>query len=267
MVDIGTGLVILGGKEVLQKILGPTADYLGNQAKDYVEKSQRNIGKIFERTAKLLGPKLDVPGGVSPRVLKHIINEGSFCEDVLSSEYFGGVLASSRSEVPRDDRGVAIISLLASMSVYQIRTHYIFYSIFKELYGGEQCSVKIASERRKLGICIPFSLYRQCMDFKEPENPEGIIVHSLTALVRLELINTGWAFGSASFMQSDFCDKATESGIFFVPSLFGIELYMWVHGCPSYLPDQFLDQDKQFLKSSTFNIPRGSLRACRKEDR
>lgn len=36
--DIGTGLAIIGGKELIVKVAGPTADYIGNEAKILVEK-------------------------------------------------------------------------------------------------------------------------------------------------------------------------------------------------------------------------------------
>jgi hypothetical protein len=47
-----TGLTILGtavgSAKVIEKMLGPTADYLGTGLKDWTEKAGRNVGRIFE---------------------------------------------------------------------------------------------------------------------------------------------------------------------------------------------------------------------------
>lgn len=133
MAEIGTGIaalaIALGGKDFLTKILGPTADYIGEQAKLMVEKQVQNTNRIFQNANRILGPKLDEPGTVPPRVLKEILENGSFCDEELSAEYFGGILASSRSGISRDDRAMTMLDLIKSLSIYQIRTHYIFYQI------------------------------------------------------------------------------------------------------------------------------------------
>jgi hypothetical protein len=66
---IGTGLAVLASKDVLNKLLGPTADYVGGEMKGLVEKCNVNIGSILARAVKRLGTRLDEPGQVSPRIL------------------------------------------------------------------------------------------------------------------------------------------------------------------------------------------------------
>jgi len=112
----GTELIIRCSAEILQKLLGPTADYLGGEIKSYTEKGLNyvrgrsekggkgeiksytekgleNITIIFKAAIKKLGSKIETDGQVPPRILKEILDEGYFCEDELASEYFGGVLA------------------------------------------------------------------------------------------------------------------------------------------------------------------------------
>lgn len=93
------------GKDGLAKLLGPTADYLGGELQAYTQRRMENVGRIFSRAESKLGDKLERPGQVPPKVLKTIINDGSYADDELAVEYFGGVLASSRTEIGRDDRG------------------------------------------------------------------------------------------------------------------------------------------------------------------
>ncbi|NAZ18194.1 hypothetical protein GT020_19410, partial [Glutamicibacter soli] len=91
------------GKDGLEKLLGPTADYLGGELQEFTKKRINNVGKIFKKAENKLGDKINSPGGVPPKVLKTIINEGSYSDDELAAEYFGGVLASARTELTRDD--------------------------------------------------------------------------------------------------------------------------------------------------------------------
>lgn len=52
---IGAGLAILGTKEIIQKILGPTADYIGQELRNYTEKGARNLKSIFTKAEEKLG--------------------------------------------------------------------------------------------------------------------------------------------------------------------------------------------------------------------
>lgn len=68
--DIGTGLTILGtalgGKDIIIKMLGPTAEYLGEGFKDYTQKRIVNVKNIFSNASKKLGHKLDDEQGAVP---------------------------------------------------------------------------------------------------------------------------------------------------------------------------------------------------------
>jgi hypothetical protein len=70
---VGAGLVVLGSKDLLGKLLGPAADYIGGEIKGFVEKCNINIDNIFSKATNKLGPKLNDPGVVNPRVLKHVL--------------------------------------------------------------------------------------------------------------------------------------------------------------------------------------------------
>ena len=54
-----TALVIFGGavgsKEILVKLLGPTADYLGGEIRSYTQKAAENLGRIFSNAQRKLG--------------------------------------------------------------------------------------------------------------------------------------------------------------------------------------------------------------------
>jgi len=125
-------------KETLNKLLGPTADYLGEGAKDLVKKSTQNLGKIFSAACHKVKEQLDKKGQVSPRVLKSVWDEGRFVEDTIVAEYFGGLLACSRSEDGSDDGMLPHLSLIKTMSSGQLRLHYVVYSLVASLPFGRE---------------------------------------------------------------------------------------------------------------------------------
>ena len=121
-------------KDGIGKLLGPTADYLGEGLRDLTRRRVESIGRILSKASTKLGSQLDEPGQVPPRVLKTVLNEGSYCEDPVALEYFGGVLASSRTERGRDDRGARVAKVVDNLSTYQLRTHYLIYSSIANLF-------------------------------------------------------------------------------------------------------------------------------------
>jgi hypothetical protein len=57
-----------------------------------------------------------------------IFEHDSHADEDIVVEYVSGVLASSRTEEGRDDRGVGWSSPVARMSCDQLRLHYVLYS-------------------------------------------------------------------------------------------------------------------------------------------
>jgi hypothetical protein len=129
--DPGTGLTILGtavgGAKLVEKLLGPTAEYLGNGLQTWTQKRVENVGSIFTKASNRLGNRVNEPGAVPPKLLKGILDEGSYCDDELAAEYLAGIMANGRTEIGRDDRASTFIKLTGQLSTYEIRFHYIAY--------------------------------------------------------------------------------------------------------------------------------------------
>ena len=136
-IDPPTAALAFIGADLARRVLGPTASYLGDEAKTWAKARVTNIRNIFESAVKKLRADGRAEGSVPPRILKSIIDDGSFCDDAIITEYFGGVLASSKSGISRDDRGVTYLSLISRLSSYQVRAHYIIYQILKNLFQKE----------------------------------------------------------------------------------------------------------------------------------
>lgn len=217
------------GKDGITKILGPTADYLGVSLKDFAKKRADNVGRIFANAEKKLGDKINQPGQVPPKVLKTIIDEGSYSDDTIAVEYFGGVLASSRTESGRDDRGARIGKILDNMSVYQIRSHYIVYTIIRKLFKDSKYLFN-QEDRHKMEIFIPWNTYVNSMDFDKTENEQfiSIVNNTFFGLNKDDLIETFY-YGPIEHIHKKF-PEAKDGGIVVSPSALGAELYLWGFG-------------------------------------
>ena len=124
-----------------------------------------NIERIFSNASAKLGDQLNTPGQVPPRVLKTVMNDGSYCEDPVAVEYLGGVLASSRTEHGRDDRGARVAKVVDNLSTYQIRTHYLLYASIAKVFSGSRNRFATDQDREKMRIFLPIEGYATSMEF------------------------------------------------------------------------------------------------------
>lgn len=235
--ELNTGLAVLGGailsKDVVIKILGPTADYIGDELRGWTERRVNNVGRIFQSAREKLGDRIEENGAVSPRILAHILNQGSYCDEKIFIDYFGGVLASSRSGVIRDDRGIYWAALASRLSVFQLRAHYLIYTAISSKFAGRSKEFP-GYDRKDLAIFIPSTAYYSGMSFSEQEikQDEAISVHSIFGLQSMGLIESNvWTSRSSLREKVDqaIC-PGEEEGLFVVPSAPGVELFLWAHG-------------------------------------
>lgn len=251
--DPGTGLTLLGGAiggaKVLEKILGPTSEYIGEAIKEWTEKKIKNTQRIFKNAEEKLGSKINEPGQVPPKILKSILEDGAWCEEELQADYFGGILASSRSGISRDDRGAYIISIINSLSSYQLRTHYLFYHALKHHFNGQNKNVGDNTHRGAMRIYLPITSWLDSMDMepKEKDSLHQIFQHCIWGLNRQNLIDN-FQYGNPEDMKYK---KAHLYGVEFTPSPLGVEVFLWAYGQGNMEFNDF------FLDSSKFKIIEG----------
>ena len=227
----GAGLAILGSKDIINKILGPTAEYIGDEFKNLVGRCNINLDEIFKKAHKKLGPRIDSNEAVNPRVLKHVLDEGRFVEDELVAEYFGGILASSRTYNGKDDRSVYHINIIKSLSSYQIKLHYLVYSKLLVEINDNFIDLRKAESRNNIKVYIPERL----LHYKFECHKDDIFLfstHSMSGLCEKTLLST-------SIFSNHYKDKNfNEPGIIASPTVLGIELFFLANGYNKFAINQ-----------------------------
>ncbi len=218
------------GKDLTNKLLGPTADYLGGELKSFAQRRIENVRYIFSNAAGKLGDRIESPGRVPPKVLKGIVNEGSYADDPVALEYFGGVLASSRTEVGRDDRGARLVKIVDELSAYQVRTHYLLYATVAHLFSDKGKQFGLSENRAEMEVYLPYQNYTESMGFTRAEwsNPQ-IMTHIWHGLFSDNLIENRWQFGDKKSLQ-ELASAVPGDGIICQPSALGAELFLWAFG-------------------------------------
>ncbi|UQA51019.1 hypothetical protein [Vibrio sp. ED002] len=238
----GAAVVAYLSKDGVSKLLYLTAEYLGGEMKTLVEKSQRNIVSVFKKAEKKCGTKIDQEGTVNARVMKHVYDEARFSDDELLAEYFGGVLASARTEDGIDDRGVYYSQIVKSMSSYQLRCHYFFYYLMWYNSKGMDLNLNSNIDRDKLTIVAPIKCYEETFKSNSKQNEMPFIAHSLSGLAKADLIGESFALQNPEDLKKKNIE-VDQFAFVIQPTITGLELFIWVHGQGEIGLPAFMYQD------------------------
>ena len=243
-VGAGLGTYILS-KDVLGRVLGPTLDLFGEDLKNFVaEIRNKNTVKIVQNADKKLPEEKKYQGSVPSKVLKIILNDASFCDDELGREYFGGVLASSKTLVSRDDRAAQTAKLVDRLTAYQLRAHYILYATLLQLKINGKPFYQVDKFEKEIlfGCSFPLQPFLDSMDFSKEENEQKstYLQHIFTGLEHEKLIEDLSLDDDPGNYDRDYLTKKPK--ITFTPTIEGVALYLSAFGVGDKPADFFLDQ-------------------------
>jgi hypothetical protein len=228
--DGETALVLFGSAQVAARVLGPTADYIGEGIRAWTEHRVENVRRIFSKARRKLGSRIDEDGTISPRTLGRVIEDGSYCDDEVMVEYLGGLLASSRTPEGGDDRGAYWASIVTGLSSYQIRVHYLVYEGLRQRLEHPESPLSVAEINQKQ-IYIPVSAFASALDVPQDDGLLAVIAHCVEGLTREGLIAYR-AYGTPDHLRG-IIDDAEQWGAVVSPSGPGLELFGWAHGVGS----------------------------------
>lgn len=251
---------VIASKDILDKLLGPTAEYLGEGTLGIVKKSRENLERVFRTAYEKLKGQLDKPEQVSPRVLKHVCDEGRFVEDVFCAEYFGGMLASSRSPDGKDEGAIPFLSLVKSMSSRQMRLHFIIYALLAKSHFSPP-DTESKSFWLGLQLEIPHDELARAMDLSGYDGERELLL-ALAGLIDQQLLRDDSLLKSAE-LPSSRADRTIEGDVVVVgPNERGARLFLRALGCRGLSPELITSINVEYSLSDTLKaelrLPQGA---------
>jgi hypothetical protein len=128
--DLATGGVAIA---LSKQLLGKTFDVV---SEDIAKLYKIGRDKIIEKATSKIE---DLTDGrtANLRVSRDVFWNGSFSDEAICAEYFGGILAGCRSMDGKDDTGVYYVDLIKSLSSKQLKLHYLIYFSFNQFFTGD----------------------------------------------------------------------------------------------------------------------------------
>lgn len=112
-----------------KKLLWPTIEQIWDDFKKLYEKWRDFI--IKKATSKV--KNMDSQEMTNFRVTKEVFWNWSFTDEAICAEYFGWILASSRTVDGKDDSGIYYLDIIKWLSSKQLHLHYILYRSLEKL--------------------------------------------------------------------------------------------------------------------------------------
>lgn len=106
LITTGAGMVIA------HKLLGKTADAISTDLASLYTSGRDKIAQVAIRKVK----NPDDGKIANIRVARDVFWNGSYSDESICAEYFGGILAASRSSDGKDDTGVFYVDIIKSLS-------------------------------------------------------------------------------------------------------------------------------------------------------
>lgn len=211
---------------LLSRVLGPAADEVAEALRRYTAYRVGNVARIAENADR---KSRGLEGQVNPRVAHRVLDDGSYCDDELMVEYLGGLLAGSRTPAGRDDRAIYWTAQVSSMSVLQIRAHYLLYREWASaLKGHHEVNFGHTVRAHVAELHTPVDPFTSTLRGAESDVPEQeALEHSLSGLYAAGLIG-GWGIGDREGIGRK--ESRYEQLLFAQPTSMGAELYGWACG-------------------------------------
>ena len=128
------GTALVSAVYAAKKILGPTLDTMG-------EDLNRLYAAGRDRVILAAGRKienLDDGRRANLRTARDVLWHGAATEDAVSAEYYGGLLAASRSRDGKDDTAIPFVNAIKSLSRRQLKMHYDLYWSLEQMMLAQQ---------------------------------------------------------------------------------------------------------------------------------
>jgi len=223
--------IALPGEWALQKAFGPVLTEVGEDLKKLYAKGRDRLVSVAYRKI----PNPDDGKQANLRVTRDVLWNGSFTEDEVCAEYFGGILASSRSDTGKDDDAIQFVDVIKSLSARQLHLHYVIYNCLNKLLVADGQPVNVAMGTQLGPKQVWFSVEELLVDLKLRFDTDLNILHRQGLLYQY---------------RYDYHKLGKTRGFSYVsanPTTFGVLLYAAAHNK--------LDQWHSFPQEDFGNFP------------
>ena len=183
---------------------------------------------FYVKAQEKFAPRCLDKGKISPKIVRSLMNEGSFIDDKVAIDYFAGVLASSRTPTGVDDHGLSMmIRLMDQLSQYQLRSHYLIYGTIKQKFVIICFLMMIVN---KWSYLSPTFYYAKAMRMtkKEYAQIDNLMHHSMQGLITHGLIDKDFQFGYPD--HHPYFKGFEFDGFLCKPTLAGAQFFLWAFG-------------------------------------
>lgn len=205
--------ISLPGEWALQKVFGPVLSEVGEDIKKvYAKGRDRLISTAYRKIDDAEDGKQ-----ANRRVARDVMWNGAFADDDVCAEYFGGILAASRSIDGNDDDAIQFVDVVKSLSSRQLRLHYILYHCL---------NLQFAAEEEPINVGQSTELSKKSLWLASRELIDRLDLHidtDLNILLRQGLLIE---------YKTDSHQLASETSLPYTmikPTVFGILLYSAAH--------------------------------------
>ncbi len=133
-------------------VMGPTLEVVGEDVRHTYQAAKE---KVFAK-ALTKGVIEGDSKSANPRIVIETLRSGCLTENEVCAEYFGGILAASRSHDGKDDSAMPFLEIIKSLSSRQLHLHYCIYSSLNKLIANSNRSYFPVERKEFRGARITF---------------------------------------------------------------------------------------------------------------
>ena len=207
------GAAIVSAAYAAKKILGPTLDTIGEDLNRLYAAGRDRVMLAAARKVQ----NLDDGQCANLRTARDVLWHGAFTEDVVSAEYYGGLLAASRSRDGKDDTAIPFVNAIKSLSRRQLKMHYDLYWAVEQMMLVQQRegrSREFTEIRTGKIVCMAGHVLISSVDLKVLEQ-QGLV--------------GAWTVEDMEIPTAPGADRRGVDCISALSTMFGIMLYAAAH--------------------------------------
>lgn len=210
---------------LVSRLFGPSADVIGEYWSSRLEDRLSNV----RRVAELADRRTSGRGAIPARVADSVLRSAQFADSPFVAEYLSGILASSRTEMGRDDSGVSWASLISQLSNDQILIHYVLYAAARPIIT-ETVSSNTDSAMCQVKVLVSFADLSAAIDW-DPAVDVARFREAVYGLQRQGLVGT-ISHGTAPFLKKTLpeAEVPESGGLIYRARIPGLMLYLWGMG-------------------------------------